>query len=309
MMKIFNRNSLFLSSSMTPLSLCSIEGDDGTEVGAGFAEAAEKMASDDTRTPEQKEAAKTKVSEETNEADGKDQRDVIRELKREKREARAREAALETRLAAVEKTHLPDNQSNGNQDSTSGRPDANDATKYPLGVLDDGYIEDLIEWKSDQKVNQALDGRRKTEDAQAEQVRETARLTTLRAQVDEMAAKGADVYDDYEETVLEAGLRGDYPLTETTFTAALDATHGVDILYALANDKAEARKVSKLSPYQQLKYVAEKDGEFASKKTGRTKPKAGSPPENSPSGRNSSSPIRADTDNLDDFRKLYYARG
>jgi hypothetical protein len=288
------------------------------------------MASDDTRTPEQKEAAKTKVSEETNEADGKDQRDhgdedwegdeapqgkkrgtadVIRELKREKREARAREAALETRLAAVEKTHLPDNQSNGNQDSTSGRPDANDATKYPLGVLDDGYIEDLIEWKSDQKVNQALDGRRKTEDAQAEQVRETARLTTLRAQVDEMAAKGADVYDDYEETVLEAGLRGDYPLTETTFTAALDATHGVDILYALANDKAEARKVSKLSPYQQLKYVAEKDGEFASKKTGRTKPKAGSPPENSPSGRNSSSPIRADTDNLDDFRKLYYARG
>jgi hypothetical protein len=344
-MKMRNRKSLFLHSTILRGRFLKdgdevggSTGNDGIEVGAGFAQAAEQQASDDNRTPEQKEHAQVpaKQGEEVGDnsdegGDGDDEggddeggdegddeapkprkkRDTaeyIRELKRERREERAARIAMEARLAAIENSSLPENKSDDSKGTTRAAPDPTDATKYPLGVLDDGYIEDKIEWAAEQKVAAVLDGKLQTEQEQAETARQTEHLTTLRSKVDSLAAKGAEVYDDYEEKVLEAGLRGDYQLTETTFTAASETEHAVEILYALANDKTEAKRVAELTPYQQLKYVAEKDAEFSAKAKPRRKPQADNPPENLPRGRNSSNPVRADTDNLDDFRKLYYRK-
>lgn len=334
-------------------------GDDGIEVGAGFASAADKMAGDDNRDPEQRGKGATQdipddagkddgadadksggadggaapdQGNEDGEGDGDDQnrddtpdgedgqegdkpkpkkRDTaayIRDLKRENRQLKTGLQTIEQRIAAMENRGSTTPQGGDNSADTSERPDPSDATKYPLGVLDDGFITDMIEWTADQKVAKALNGRLQTEKEQAEEARVTEHLTNLRSKADLLTEAGADQFDDFETLVVEGGLKGDWQLTETTFTAAADADNGPAILYALAKDKAEALRVSQLSPFQQLKYVAEKDAEItAAKPKARHKPRAATPPpSNAPAGRNSSSPIRADTDNLDDFRKLYY---
>ncbi len=100
-------------------------------------------------------------------------------------------------------------------------------------------------------------------------------------------------------------MRGDYDLGQPTFEACTEAENGSQILYDLSQDTKEARRVAKLSPYQQLKYVQERDAEIGTGKRGRTKPKAGEPPKNLPRGANSKTAINPATDNLNDFGKLW----
>lgn len=310
---------------------------DEMEVGPGFAEAAARQASDDTRQPEEQGDGATQEIEEdpdVEEVDGEDDgegegpddgeedpknkrktADYIREMKRERRELRRelaeerrKNSSFETRLQAMENGVLQQPRGGGNSEPTREKPDPNDAAKYPLGVLDDGFINDLTDYHAEEKVRKVIEARAESERAQADNARAEQHLASLREKADNLTDSGSDLYDDYEEKVLEAGLRGDWSLTETTFTAATEATHGAQILYELAGDKKEAKRVSELSPYQQMKFVADRDAEIAKTAQPRRKPKADAPPSSSnvPAGRASSRGIRADTDNLDDFRKLYY---
>lgn len=311
------------------------EGHDGIEVGAGFAEAAERMGGDDTRPkppetpaaePEDKggeaeapagddggEAEAPAGDDDGDEGSGEPRDKVktseyIKELKRQRKEDRAMIARL-TNL--VEKSVTPGSTNPPAADTpapTREKPNPNDAAKYPLGVLDEQYFEDLADFKADQKVREVLDGERQTERARAETAEAERRMATLREKVSSMADKGSELFDDYAEKVVEGGMKGTWQLSEPTFMAASEAQHGEKILYALASDKAEAERVSKMNPYHQTKYVLEKDAEFAAKLKPRTKPAAGEPPQGAPAGRNSSSPIRGDTDNLNDFRKLWYKK-
>lgn len=333
------KKSLFLTTSLLRGRFLKDDGeqggataDDGMEVGAGFAEAADRMSGDDTRTPEEKGGGAAQQTDDDG-ADGDDNGDddnsdegedgadkkapkpkratstYIRDLKRENRELKRERATYEQRFQALENSRSTTPNAGDNTQDTGGKPDADDAKKYPLGVLDDGYIEDMIDWTAEQKVQAALSRDRQTEQAKAETQRAESHQAALREKMDTLTDKGAEEFEDFEETVIETGLRGDWKLTETTFTAAAEASHGAAILHALANDKDEAKRVSELSPYQQMKYVADKDAAIEAKKPkARTKPAAGVPPSSMPAGRNSSAPIRADTDNLDDFRKLFYKK-
>lgn len=337
-MKIRNRKGLFLCSTIlrgTQPRKAPGEGGDGIEVGPGFADAVSRMGSDDTRTPEEKDKVSVpsdadSVDDKSDGAasgdsgdgdadnsgdDGEDEGEeekpkkrstaqYVRDLKRELKEEKQARAAQEARIAALENGGLQNKNSNDSSSDTRPAPDPNDATKYPLGVLDDGYIEDKIEWAT----AKALDGRRQTEQAQAEQAKAEQHVAELRTKAETLAASGDELFDDYQEVVVEPAMRGDWPITETTFVAATEAKHGPEILYELAKDKAEAKRVFELSPLKQLKYILDKDAEIATKRTARRKPQAGEPPQNSPGGRNASNPIRPDTENLDDFRKLFYAK-
>lgn len=355
-MKIRNRKSLYLHSTILRGQRCRDTGEDGgdVEVGPGFAAAAAKMSGEppaDDKGQQQEEGNKddaqgdpesgTSGGEDGSEGDGdgaggedgdgageeggegaggeegkgkRNTAEYIRELKRERRELRqelalARQASqtFEQRLAALERGGLPKGQEGANDSPTSAeKPDAEDAKKYPLGVLDDKYIHDMIEWAADKKVAAALDGRLRTEREQAEEAQERERLKALKSKVDDLAETGSKLFDDYEETVLEAGLRGDFPLTETTFTAAAKRTHGAEILYELANNPKEARRIANLPLDEQVAYVVEKNSEIAAKRKPNHKPNAGDPPSSPAKGRNASNPIRPDTENLDDFRKLWY---
>lgn len=344
-MKIKSRKMLFLSTTISRGTQPRKDAGDGIEVGPGFATAAERMGSDDTRAVPEKpvhidldaageadgdgnsagadEDAGTGDDEGAGDGDGADGTDTdaepdapkkratsqyIKDLKRELREEKLKNSTFEQRLTQIENSGLPSKNSTDNSSDTSGAPDPNDASKYPLGVLDDRYIEDKIEWVADKKVAKTFDGIAQTGKAQAEQASVDAHMDSLREKMFELTDKGSELFDDFEDVVLKGGLSGTYLLSETTFTAAGEATNGPAILHALAHDKAEAKRVHAMTPFQQLKYVADKDAALSAKTQPRLKPKAGDPPQNLPRGRNSSSPLRPDTDDLNDFRKQFYAK-
>jgi hypothetical protein len=228
----------------------------------------------------------------------------IERLKREKadlaRQLRARaDTELLERIDRLEKG-LPAANAGANQETGTPAPDPNDLEKYPLGHLDPEYIEDMVDWRVEKRAAAQAD-------AVLQRQQEIDQLTPVLEKVDNLTQRGIELYDDFQESVVDSGMRGDWDLSQTTFEAAHDADNGVQILYELSQDKKEASRVAKLSPFQQLKFVADRDAEISKSKTPRRIPKAGTPPENTARGANSRTQINPATDNLDDFEKAWEA--
>lgn len=233
----------------------------------------------------------------------------IERLKREKAELarQLREASngdLARRLENIEKG-LQGGNGGGNSNAGTPEPDPTDTEKYPLGHLDDRYIEDKLEWLAEKKAAERADAvlqRQQENERNAAVQREQQELL---GKVDDLATRGSDIYEDFQESVVEAGMRGDWDLSQATFEAAHEAENGAQILYELSQDKKEATRVARLSPYQQMKFVQERDAEIGKGKTPRRIPRAGEPPKNTARGANSRTQINPATDNLDDFEKAW----
>lgn len=234
----------------------------------------------------------------------------IERLKREKRDLQRQlrqggaNSDLSRRLENIE-SRLTDGKGDDTKTAGTPSPDPTDTTKYPLGHLDDRYIEDKLEWLADQKAAKQADAVLQRQQENERNAAVNAHQEALLNQVDDLSTKGSELFEDFQETVVEAGMRGDYDLGQPTFEACVEADNGPQILYDLSQDTKEARRVAKLTPYQQLKYVQERDAEIGAGKKGRTKPKAGEPPKNLPRGANSKTQINPATDNLNDFEKAW----
>lgn len=235
------------------------------------------------------------------------------QAKAENRELRERLARLEggdisERIARLEKGGLPNSNGAGNSALDIGKmPDSNDSDKYPLGHLDDRYIEDKLEWLATEKAAKQADAVLQRQQENEQNAALNQQREELLGKVDDLATRGADVSDDFQEAVVEAGMRGEWKLSQPTFEAAHEAEHGAQILYELSQDKKEAERVSKLSPYGQTKFVMDRDNALSTEGKPRRIPGAGAPPQTQTRGANSRTQINPATDNLDDFSKLFEA--
>lgn len=273
---------------------------------------------DETNAPEDEDGDETDTSEEGDEADEGDKKkpsakeSQINRLKREKaelarklREAEASKAAeLAGRLENLENL-LQGGKGGVKSDNGKPEPDPTDTDKYPLGHLDDRYIEDKLDWLAEKKATERADAvlQRQQESERNQAVEQQHK--ELLVKVDDLSTRGSELYDDFQESVVESGMRGDWDLSQATFEAAHEAENGAQILYELSQDPKEAARVAKLSPYQQMKFVDQRDAEISKVKTGRKIPKAGEPPKNTARGANSRTHINPATENLDDFEKAW----
>lgn len=224
-------------------------------------------------------------------------------LKRERDAARDEAREMRERLDAIEKRLTPESDG-GKKGNEREAPDPKDLEKYPLGSLDDRYIQDSIDFRADQAAKKMIDAVLQRQQESAEQEAAEALLTDLRSKADNVVTKGSELHDDYESVVYEAGLKGEYDLTQITFEAAAEAENGAQILYDLAVNPEEATRVAQLSPLQQLKYVAEKDAAL-SKGTAKAKlPGAKPPPSQSPRGGTNRKTISPATPNFAEFERL-----
>lgn len=232
----------------------------------------------------------------------------IRELNKRLRNSERLRLADADRIAALEKTGLPKGQGGGNSSDDIGKaPDPTDAAKYPLGHLDDRYIEDKLEWLATKKAAERADAALHRQQENESNAAAEAQQRELLGKVDDLATRGSEIFDDYQETVIDTGLRGDWRLEQTTFEAAVEAENGPQILYELSQDKKEATRVAGLSPLNQLKFVQERDAEIGKGKQPRRIPRAGEPPQTRTQGANSRTRINPATDNLEDFEKAWAA--
>jgi len=235
-------------------------------------------------------------------------KDRIKELNRRLREREreletVRSSGLQSQIDEIKKLLQPGN-SGDNIATERVAPDPSDLKKYPLGALDDRYVEDLTDWKVDQKFRSAQQ-RQLEHDAKAEADRVASEsLQKARSIVD----KGSTAYDDFEEVVWEGGMRGDYAMSEPTFHALTEAEHSVDIAYWLASNKAEAARIAALSPYKQIQWVAQKNAEFSAKKVTRKVPQADNPASHQARGTSGKFAVDPATEDLGAFKRALFNR-
>lgn len=264
-------------------------------------EGADSDAEDEDVDEENEEADKPKKAK----LSAKERIQQLNRTLREERRARANEATerenLALRLERLEKGLPSDEKSNKPEPKVA--PDPTDLETYPLGALDDRYIEDKLEFLAEKKAEEKLNGilqREQEKDQQADSARILAELTK---KADTLTEKGVELFDDFEEVVL-AAKSGKFPLTQETFEACVDAHHGAAILRDLHLDLKEAEKVAAMSPYQQLRYVLQKDDEKGGKPKPKL-PKAGDPPSGAPRGTRGKFEVADDTDDLEAFGKKF----
>lgn len=229
----------------------------------------------------------------------------IKELSTRLRQSERLRLASDSRLDALEKRLLSGNQDNGNRADGNAPPDPSDDSKYPLGHLDDRYIEDKLEWLAENKAAKQADAVLQRQQEGEQKAQAERQHADLLDKVDTLSTRGAELFDDFQERVIEDGMKGEWKLAQPTFEAAHEADNGAQILYELSLDKKEALRVSELSPYGQAKYVMERDAEIGGKAKPRKIPRAGEPPSTRSQGANSSTRISPATDNLDDFEKAW----
>ena len=267
---------------------------------------------DDEEDDDAEEGAES--DEETDEDDGEEKpkpgkksakeriQDLNRQLREERRGRAADKAANDARLDRLEKLLSGDEKVDKKEERV--KPDPNDKDKYPFGALDDRYVEDMIEFRTAEGLDKIMTGhlqRQQEEDQQAESNRILKEMT---AKADVLTEKGAELFDDFIETVVEPAKAGEFPLTEATFEACAEAYHGAAILRDLALDVKEAEKVAAMSPYQQLRYVMDKDAEKGGKPKPKL-PKAGAPPADAPRGARGKFEVADDTDDLEAFGRKF----
>ncbi len=224
------------------------------------------------------------------------------------RELNSRLRNAEREMATLKNGGLqPPNGGANSPNALGDAPDPTDLDKYPLGHLDDRYFEDRLQYGILKGIQDATaaDRQREADSQSARQQHEEQEA--LMATVDDLTERGSEIYDDFQESVVEAGMRGDWELGRTTFEAAAEAENGIQILYELSQDKKEAARIAKLSNLGQLKFVQERDAEIGKKQAASKKPQAGAPPTTRTRGANSTTAISPSTDNLDDFEKAWEA--
>lgn len=233
--------------------------------------------------------------------------DRIRDLTRQLREEQRSRTTLEGRLSALEKGGLPANREGGNGPDIGEKPDPTDTAKYPLGHLDERYVEDSMDWRLRKHAAETADASLQRQEQAGRDAAQREQQERLLGQVDDISAKGSELYDDFEDAVVKTGLAGEWRLDQPTFEAAAEADHGAQILYELSQDKKEAARVAGLSPYQQLRFVDKRNAEIAEAAKPRNKPAATPPPRTATRGANSRRQIPADTDDLGEFEKAWEA--
>lgn len=230
----------------------------------------------------------------------------IRDLSARLRQSERLRLADAERIDALEKKLLqPGGGSSNGAGTETPAPDPTDVDKYPLGHLDDRYIEDKLEWLAERKAADRADAVLQRQQEAEQNQRAEAAHKDLLVKVDTLTERGSELYEDFQEAVVDRGLKGDWPLEQATFEAAHDAVHGAQILYELSQDVKLAKEVAGKSPYQQLRWVAERDTEIAAKAKPRHKPGAGEPPQTQTRGANSRVQDNPATDDLDDFEKQW----
>lgn len=211
-------------------------------------------------------------------------------------------ADLRARLEKVEKG-LPSEKNSDTPKNEDKAPDPTDASKYPLGHLDDRYVEDKIEYLARKQAAAQADAVLQRQQELEQQAEAETQQKAVLEKVETLATKGSSVSEDYREAVVETGMRGDWELTQTTFEAAYEAENGAQILYDLAMDPKEASRVAKLSLYGQIKYVAEKDAELSTSGKARKIPAAGAPAKTGARGANSKVQFDPFSEDLTEYAK------
>lgn len=264
----------------------------------------EALDGDDDSNAEPEEEPKPKKGNRTQER--------IKKLVEERETERREKLALLARIEALE-TKQPESAPTPTAPVQTGGPKADDlnadgSEKYPLGEFDPEYIRDMarhtIEAEWAKKEQEAAE---KTQRQQIEQAR-----ADIQNQWAERLAPAMDEHEDFLDKTMELesafdGLDPQYSDYLVQTIKSLD--HGPQVLYYFANNLEEAQKFVRMGPLNATLALGEINAMFKGT-TRKAEPKVSKapPPPQVNKGTKTRTTVAADTDDLEDFEKLFFKR-
>lgn len=228
-----------------------------------------------------------------------------RAAERERDALRGQVAELSARLAALEGRV---SSGSGGAKPKDGPPSPKD---YEYGELDAAYIRDLARYEARQELLAA----QKSSKQEEERTSQTRAQQELQARLSAFYEKGLDIADDFEEIVSDPTLKISPVLGEL----ALESELGPQIIYAMATDPKEAKRVSAMSPARQAAWFGQKEAELSSESSGAGEPsgrkhlhsdnspkttQAPPPPKSKPRGSGSAQKVSPSTEDFAAFEKM-----
>ncbi|MCP1679418.1 hypothetical protein [Kerstersia gyiorum] len=213
-------------------------------------------APDAVNTPAQPEGQEPPAHGGTNpegqpEGDGKPQRPQqhgvqkrVDEITRARREAE-REAAYWKNIA----------QGSG-KDSGAEQPAAQDKPTPDKFTSYDEYLEALTDWKADQRISKALAERQQAEQQRQQQEHRQQSAQTFSQRTEEFKAATPD-FDDVLAAV------ADIEVSPEVQDLLMGSEHGPRIVYELAKDPAEARRIASLPPVLAAREIGRLEAKIA----------------------------------------------
>lgn len=264
----------------------------------------EALDGDDDSNAEPEEEPKPKKGNRTQER--------IKKLVEERETERREKLALLARIEALE-TKQPESAPTPTAPVQTGGPKTDDlnadgSEKYPLGEFDPEYIRDMarhtIETEWAKKEQEAAE---KTQRQQIEQAR-----ADIQNQWAERLAPAMDEHEDFLDKTMELesafdGLDPQYSDYLVQTIKSLD--HGPQVLYYFANNLEEAQKFVRMGPLNATLALGEINAMFKGT-TRKAEPKVSKapPPPQVNKGTKTRTTVAADTDDLEDFEKLFFKR-
>lgn len=268
----------------------------------------------------------TEEDEDDDEEDEKPRRKLTARERVEQAVARQREAEREAaelriKLELLEKNkqesepepkQAPTKQPLEEEAPSSDAVDEDGELIYPLGDLDPAYIRDLTKWAA-KKANDELRAEQEAEQRQRQQ--EEANRQLVENWQQKLAEAEADLPDVREKGQrLEQTFRDidpDYGQALAATIMSLD--YGPHVLDYLADNIQEAKDIVNSDPLKavlKLGSLNERLSTIYAKGDNKPKKKVSSAPPPAPSNKGAmrTKQIRPDTDNLDDFDKLFNKR-
>ncbi len=284
-----------------------VEDNDETEIEDDDALATEDEQDETEEDPEPVEPPKEKPKNRF--------QDRIDELTKDRWEEKRRADALEAKLNEViaqlnsKKEEATPAKAEPKQENFDGpRPDektADGEDKYPLGEFDPAYVRDLavytVRTEMEQKEQRAAQERQQAEAARVKQELESAweqKLETSKEKYPDLLEKNKALAPVFEELDPNYG--------EYLASTIMSMDYGPDVLYYLANNVDEAKKIAQSGAARATIALGRLEARFAfqdeEKKEKKLKvSKAPTPPERLNKGNLVAKDIPDDTDDLDAF--------
>jgi hypothetical protein len=279
-------------------------------------EGEEPEGEDGDDTPEEPEAEEEEAEDKPKPKKRKNAQERIRELTADKYEMQRRVEALERALiekAGQDKSEDKPTQAVAPASDSAPDPDAmnEDGTPlYPLGQYDPQFVADLT--RHTLKVEREKANKLDVEEQQKKMVAEAQRELTInwQAKVEAAAERLPDLpekFDNLQQTFKE--LPEDYGNFLASSIMMLD--NGPDVLDYFADNLEEAKRVVNAGPHGAILALGRLDARFEKARgveKGSVKSTQAPPPPPKNKGTAVAKDIRPDTDNLDDFEKIFYQK-
>ncbi len=241
----------------------------------------------------------------------------IDELTAKAREAERREQATLAKLEQImQKLEQQDADDYSDEPATGPQPDdlnADGTEKYPLGEYDPNYIKDQVKFT----LEQEREAMRQRDEQEAQQREIDQAQLELQTNWNEGLVAARERYPDFQEKAEAivnefSGINEDYG--EYLSTTIMGMEHGTDVLYYLANNPDEARKIVNSGATKATIALGRLEAKFAfaAEEKAKARPKVSNAPAPPPVQNKGSAPvgreIRGDEDDLDLISKALFAK-